>query len=543
VIVTAIASPESVCARIAHRLAASVGPQRYSMWFGRSARLAYRDQQHCLDVAVPNRFVADWIGRHFQGELRRAASDELGRDVDLSVYVDPVPFADHRKVELAALPVTEGATGAASAGAAEAASRFAAPAVRRENRSAARAAGAPPNLRYHLEDFIVGPSNELAFAAAGRLVEQEDGAASPLFLHGGVGLGKTHLLQGICQRMLEVHPNARVLYTTGEQFTNEFLTAVRHNGIEAFRKRIRRLDLLAVDDVHFLANKAATQQEFLHSFNEIELGGARVVLASDSHPKLIQQFSAALVSRCVRGMVVEVRPPDTATRTKIVRALAARRGISLLETVVAVIAGRCQGSVREIEGTLTKLQALASLTGGRQEEKSEARRAKGDGDGGAVAGGPAAGESESRNQKSEVLSPIGHTLVNRLFSAELQEATPRIVRFETILSVVAEQLQLSKEQVLGHCRQRELVLARSLVIHLARQLTPMSYPEIAAVMSRGSHSAVIAAAQRVEKLLAAGTTVLVPVPPRPGAPASGALEQIALAEVVERLKRAIARMG
>ncbi|NJL30883.1 MAG: ATP-binding protein, partial [Phycisphaerales bacterium] len=214
---------------------------------------------------------------------------------------------------------------------------------------------------------------------------------SPLFIHGGVGLGKTHLLQGICRRMLARQPHARIHYTTGEQFTNEFLTAVRSGKIDAFRQRIRKLDLLAVDDVHFIANKTATQQEFLHCFNAIDLAGARIVLASDQHPKLIQQFSQALVNRCVRGMVATVTTPDTSTRVKIVQTLAHRRGINLLESVVAVVAAKCPGSVRELEGTLTRLHALATLS------------------------------PTTRGEDDNTAGLVGHTLVNRAFAAELMD--------------------------------------------------------------------------------------------------------------------------
>ena len=300
---------------------------------------------------------------------------------------------------------------------------------------------------------MVGPSNELAFTAAYRLIEDGPDPAeiNPLFIHGGCGLGKTHLLQGICRRMLQTRPQAKVLYTTGEQFTNDFLSAMRVNKVEGFRRRIRRLDLLAVDDVHFLANKQATQQEFLHSFDAIELGGARVVLASDCHPKLIKQFSDALVSRCVRGMVVHVQPPDRQTRVKIISALAQRRGMELMDNAVDELAQRCAGSVRDIEGTLTKLYALARLC----DPVAENRRS-----------------SVHRSGRPRV----GHALIGRLLDCEAQHRPHRVIRFDEIVSAVADQIGVARSMLLGSSRHRHVVLARNLVVHLARQLTSTELP-------------------------------------------------------------------
>ncbi len=526
-------SPDIVSSRIARRLAQTVGLHRYQMWFDRSARLDYRDQQHRLEVVVPNRFIADWIGRHFQQALQDAARDEVGCEVDLTVNVDPVPFEG--------LAVRNGnpQAGAGQSNSATNTSRSTAdtvamsnhapglvgeantttPATMPQHRQGApvhhrRAQASSLSLRYKLEDFVVGPSNQLAYAAALRVVDAEDDAlagVSPLFIHGGVGLGKTHLLQGICKRMLDRQPNARILYTTGEQFTNEFLTAVRSGKIDGFRQRIRKLDLLAVDDVHFIANKTATQQEFLHSFNAIELAGARVVLASDQHPKLIAQFSEALVNRCVRGMVVQVQPPDTATRMKIVQTLAQRRGISMLESVVAVVAAKCPGSVRELEGTLTRLHALATLT---QENK------------------PGFVSDSISTQPA-----IGHAIINRAFAQDLQSDRAKPVRVDAILHHVAERLGIDKQRILRGERHRLTVLARAMVIHLARQLTPLSYPEIAQALKSASHSSVIAAEQRVVKQIEEHHPVVF-TNPQTGLP-----ENLPVGEVVEQVRHVLRKAG
>ncbi|MCE9591607.1 MAG: chromosomal replication initiator protein DnaA [Planctomycetes bacterium] len=483
-------SERSICARIIDRLAQTVGPVRFNRWFDRTARFEFDDAVRCLRVDVPNRFVSDWIGRYFRDDLTRIATEELaaGVAVELDVRIRPELFKGDAEATAAGTPET------------------AAPAKPAPATPPRRAHAAPepkPNLRHQLDDFIVGPTNELAYSAARRLARDPREAVNPLFIHGGCGLGKTHLLQGVCNAFLEQNPDARVMYTTGEQFTNEFLVAVRANKIDAFRRRIRRLDLLAVDDVHFIANKQATQQEFLHSFDAIELGGARVVLASDNHPRLIQQFSTALVSRCLRGMVVEVKPPDVVTRALIITALAHRRGMSMIEGVPEAIAQRCHGSVREIEGSLAKLHALACLT--RQRKQGDA-------------GVPA-------NE------PIGHTLVNHLFESDAPRVARRAIRFEQIVEIVAGYTGVPRVQVLGNGRQQHVVVARSLVIHLARTMTTLSYPEIASVMGRTTHSTVITAAQRIEKQIAKGHVVTVPA----------TMERVSVGELAQRLRDAVLR--
>ncbi len=486
---TAVAE-KSVCTRIADRLSDSIGTRRYSMWFDRSVRLHYNDQHDQLEVAVPNQFVADWVGKNFKDALHDAALAELGKSVGLRLRVEADLFgsgdADHSdRPKHAAIRVTP------------------------EKRPTTLGREVPSPLRHRLDDFVVGPSNELAFSAANRLVLDEEAAVNPLFIHGGCGLGKTHLLQGICQRMLAVNPKTRVLYTTGEHFTNEFLAAMRANKIDRFRKKIRRLDLLAVDDVHFLANKQATQQEFLHSFDAIELGGARLVLASDSHPSIIKQFSEALVSRCVRGMVVQVHQPNKDMREQIIRKLSARRRLSLQDNAAQLLAGRCSGSVRDIEGMMTRLHALAMLSTKQDSQRGD----------------------QTDGRRGDNSAQVGHALIEKLFQTDYGRHRKEAVRWETILNTVAQQLCIDRKQVLGSTRHQRAVFARSLAVYLGRQMTMMSYPEIATAMGRRTHSTMVTACQRVEKQVAENRSVLVPADSQP----------VPIVELIERLKHAIYR--
>ena len=463
-------STESVRARIIERLVKHVGQHRYQMWFDHSARLQFQSHPPCLQVAVPNQFIADWIARHFDRALREAVDPEKAA---LQVCVDPDRFA--------VTPAAEQQQ----------------PAPPRQRRVPARNG---PILRHQLESFVVGPSNELAYATSVRLAEQDqsDTRTTLLFLHGGCGLGKTHLLQGICHRSMQQLRGAKVLYTTAEQFTNGFLTAVRTNQIDSFRQRIRELDLLCVDDVHFLANKQATQREFLHSFDVIQLAGARVALASDNHPKHIRQFSEHLVSRCMRGMVVQIHPPDPKTRIGIIRELARQRGLSLMDSVIDALAAHTLGSVREIEGTLTKLHALANL-------------------------------AQQRKQGPACDGRIGHTLLQQLLESQIPQPR-KVVRFDTIVMKVCDHLKVNPAQVRGRDRRHLAVLGRGLVVYLARRLTSMSFPEIATALGRTHHSTVTCAARRIEKQMRQQVDVTLP----------GTLKPLPLPQVIAHLHQVLA---
>jgi chromosomal replication initiator protein len=490
--VTATTTAQSVCARIAERLAHQLGQWKVDLWFPKAAKLQYDENSNQLNLAVPSEFVARRIGKQFMGQIQLAAEGELGGGIELDVQIRPELFDASPRTSPAQQALTQ----------AQQAIDTKAPVISRALPSSiSRPAHRPWNLRYKLADFVVGPSNELAYAAAKGMTDPtQDQHAGPLFVYGGCGLGKTHLLQGICNQMLDQDKEARVMYVTGEAFTNEFLTAVRTNKIDGFRRKMRRLEMLCIDDIDFIANKQATQQEFLHCFDALELAGSKVVLASDSHPKFIEQFSEALTSRCVKGMVVQVHEPDLATRSKIIVALAQRRNMLLNEAAIQLIAARCIGSVREIEGALTRIHAMATLI-------------QRNGQAGPVAIGPA--------------------VVNQTFASERQTRVNRIVHFDTIADVVCEQLAIDRVQVNGPGRHRDIVLGRNIMVHLAREMTSMSFPEIARAIKRSSHSSVVAAAKRLAEQLTKDESLI--------HPAAGTL--MPLTEMIERCRQAIYRVG
>src|SRR4029078_2345727 len=234
-----------------------------------------------------------------------------------------------------------------------------------------------PRLRHELDTFIVGQSNQLAYNTAAYVAEFPGAQYNPLFIHGSCGLGKTHLLQGLCKKFIEHHPTKRWMYLTGEEFTNEFLGALRANKVDTFRRKVRDLDLLVIDDVHFLGGKKATQEEFLHTFNAIEAMGRQVVMASDNHPKMIEEFGESLINRFVSGMVVRIDPPNYATRCEILRAMSQRGQIPMNEEVIGWVARRVTQNVRELEGAITRIAAHVQLTG-RDADVTMATEALGD---------------------------------------------------------------------------------------------------------------------------------------------------------------------
>jgi len=218
-----------------------------------------------------------------------------------------------------------------------------------------------PRLKGRLEDFVTGPSNRLAYAATVSVIDQPAGQYNPLFIHGGCGLGKSHLLQAICNGWKEKHEGLRWRYVTGEEFTNDYVFAIKAREMSTFHSRYRDVDALVIDDVHFLANKRATQEGFLHIFKTIDTVGKQIVLASDAHPKMIGHFSDSLVSRFVSGMVVRIESPDLEVRTQFLRQRSQKLGVAISDNVIRHIAENFRANIRELEGALLKVIAHASI--------------------------------------------------------------------------------------------------------------------------------------------------------------------------------------
>lgn len=442
-----------VCAAVIQRLAHVLGQDKCSKFIESSARLSVRDGRLC--VAAPNAFVADWLARRYHDAIAGALREETGDPgAAVDIVVDTEAFH------------AAGVNERAVADAAAAPARTEAAPQRRVGRSTRRASAAPFRLR-RLEDFIVGASNRLAYNAAIALADAADGHFGPLYIHGPCGVGKTHLLQGVAERIRRTRPGARVRYTTAESFTNGFIASLHAGRLEEFRRAFRDLDALCIDDVHFLSNKGATQNEFLHTFDAIELTGARIVLASDEHPRHILKLSEKLVSRFTAGMVVGVERPERELRVRIARALFERRGLKIEEAAARLVADRCPDSVRDVEGAVTRIDALHRLVG--------------------------SGESTGGR--------IGVLAVERALGGTGAALPLRPVSVARIIHVVCDALRVDPSDVLGSSRHKRVVFARALAAHLARSMTTLSFPEIAREMHRPNHSTIITACNRVAKQL------------------------------------------
>ncbi|MBS3733648.1 MAG: chromosomal replication initiator protein DnaA [Phycisphaerae bacterium] len=437
-----VCADESLAEKVLAALRMRVGPQKFNAWFRRGARVEVTDHQ--LQVAVPNPFVARWIETHYGDDLADAAAEHGDRRLPVVVTIDPSLTGDCRKRQLDSQ--------------ADIVRRTAAGRTRDRRRPAV-------TLRHRLADFVVGRSNRLAYSAAQAMAGRGQSPFGLLFLHGPCGVGKTHLLQGICETVRQAG-EARWRYVTGEQFTNEYIAALRGKTFGEFRRRYRNLDLLAIDDVHFLAAKRGIQNEFLHTFDAVEALGSRIVLASDAHPKLVGDLSEKLISRFVSGMVVQIDPPDRQTRMEILKRGARRMRLHLADGVLAMVADHLHGSVRELEGALTKLAALSALSGAAVDVRS------------------------AMAAMSEHLARTGSA-----------------VTLDGIESNVATFFGITPADLHSSRRTRTVASARMVAMFLARRHTQMSFPEIGRAMGK-NHSSVVLAVQRMEKLLAEGGEVL-----------------------------------
>lgn len=440
------AAPEDLDHRMVSTIVAEVGEAKYRKHFAGVARFGRTTEG--VSVRVPTPFQRDWMERWFGASVESAARDVLG-DASARVSWEVEDTGDD------ALDPREPAPAAPRDGASPPAPR------------AARGPSARPEWRStrsnwaSLDGFIVGASNRSAYNAVRAIAEDATPISSVVFLHGGCGLGKTHLVQGAARRFAEVHPGAKVRCTTAEAFANEYIASVRDGQIKAFRARYRDLDLLCLDDVHFIGGKKGTQSEFLHTFNALGDVRARVVLASDAHPKVLREVHSSIVSRFVGGMVERIDPPERELRAQIVSMMAARRGMVLSAEAAEVVASSGSGSVRELCGMVARVEAAIRLGGAECQ--------------GGVVSGPCA---------------------RRALGVSAPAAPLRPIRMDEITRSAAETLGIDVSELYGPSRHRRAVLARCVAVCLAKELTTHSFPEIARMLHRRNHSTVVTQRKR-----------------------------------------------
>ncbi|WZO98422.1 chromosomal replication initiator protein DnaA [Isosphaeraceae bacterium EP7] len=433
-------------AAVAERL----GEAKFGLWFGDGVRFGVEGDS--LDVAVPSAFSREWIQGHFAENLIEAGHAVTGRTLRLDVRVRDEAEPRHAEV-IDPTPIEVRPTAPSHPVAAPSANPPKNPGPNSAPRERPRGQGRPGRK---LDDFVAGPGNKLALAAAREAVVSEGASFNPLVLHGGVGLGKTHLLEGIAGALRQRHPGLKVVHLTAEGFTNDFLDAMRSGTLPAFRARYRGAGALIVDDVHFLAAKRATQDEFLHTFNALVAEGALVVMACDQHPRQIPKLSDELATRFVGGMVVKLDAPDPVNRRGILKAKAAARGVDVPDVVIAYIAEHVRSSVRELEGALHSLIAHALLVGRR----------------------------------------IDLTLARTALRDTIRH-TSQAVALKDVERVVCQLFQVEAEALRSSSRAHAVTYPRMIAMTLARKHAGAAYSEIGRFFGGRNHSTVIAAEKKV----------------------------------------------
>src|SRR3954453_2531263 len=315
----------------------------------------------------------------------------------------------------------------------------------------------PLNPDYVFENFVTGPCNRLPHAACVAVAEQPGKAYNPLFIHGGVGLGKTHLLQAVCQKVMERDPNARILYLSCDSFINQFITAVETGDMNQFRYRYRNVEMLVIDDIHFLAGRDRTQEEFFHTFNTLYQQHKHIILSADCPPSEIPELEELLVSRFNWGLVARIEKPCYETRVAILQKKARLRGLTIPEDVVCYIAAKVENNTRELEGAVTKIQGMAMLTSG--EIDLELAKA-------------ALGESATAEQKRITIQQI-QDVVTKYYNVKMSD------------------LQSKK-------RHKSIAFPRQVCMFLARRHTRYSLEEIGGYFGGRDHTTVLHAVRTVD---------------------------------------------
>ena len=413
-------------------LQVSLSPANFETWLRDTALVGVDD--HRFRVAVPNGFAKDWLETRY----RSLISQTLARIVGYSVQVD--------------FEVREGQTAAFDGATTEP--------VRLEATRAGGDNGATSlNSRYTFGNFIVGSANRLAHAASLSVAERPGHAYNPLFLYGGVGLGKTHLMHAIGNQVIARFPRKKVVYATSEKFTNDFITTIQQGKIDEFRNRYRKIDLLLIDDIQFIADKERTQEEFFHTFNAIHEDGKQIVLSSDRPPKAIGTLQERLRSRFEWGLIADLTAPDLETRIAILRAKAEEQGVPISSDVLEFIARKIVSNIRELEGALNRIMAYASM--------------------GAV--------------------PITIELAQAVLSNVLYNPKKRMVTPERIAQAVSDYYGVEMDALRGQKRDKSIVVPRQIAMYLMRAETDVSLLRIGAELGGRDHSTVLHACDKINR--------------------------------------------
>ena len=416
------------------------GARTFDGWLRPIALGGFDADSGTLWLELPSQFMADWVQTHFSERLALAWRQRLPDVRQIRIGVGPAAPRTAAVVEIPA-------------------SREPEPAAAKDSAGLYSVALEP---RYRFENFVVGKANEVAFNAARTLATTENVAFNPLFIHGGTGRGKTHLLHAIGHEFHRLRPRAKIIYMSAEKFTVEFLAALRANETFKFKQHLRSADLLMIDDVQFIAGKESTQEEFFHTMNEIMSGGRRFVISSDRAPQDLDGLEPRILSRLSWGLVADINAADFELRHNIiVKKLESLPDVKVPAEVINFLAKRISSNVRELEGAINRIAAYAVM-----------------------------------QNRTIDLEFVGEVLANML------RANQRRISIDEIQTRVSDHYRIRKAEMTSARRAREVARPRQVAMYLSKQLTPRSLPEIGRRFGGRDHTTVIHAVRQIEKLRA-----------------------------------------
>ena len=399
-----------------------------------------------IRLAVPNRFIRDWLMENYFDLIRESIKSAAGVPLHVAFMVEQGTSRDAAGEKGTSTPVMEKAA---------------------LKKAVKTNVNSTLNQNYSFERFVVGACNQFAHAASMAVADQPAKNYNPLFIYGGVGLGKTHLLNAIGLKTLSLYPDMNVVYVSAEVFMNELINSIRYDKMPKFREKFRNIDCILIDDIQFIAGKERTQEEFFHTFNTLHDAGKQIVVTSDKFPKDIPNLEGRLRSRFEWGLIADIQPPEIETKIAILKKKAQENKIDLPDNVALYIASQSETNIRELEGYLVRIAAYSSLTG----------------------------------------REIDLDLVKAVLKKLLHQEEKREITIEEIIKTVAAKFNIKITDIKSPKKNKNLVMARQVSMFLARELTSASFPDIGFKIGGRDHSTVMYANNKIKRLMETDKTL------------------------------------